>query len=797
MAIFNVIDFGATPNDDTIDSPAIQAAIDAAFDAGGGTVIIPAGVFYITGDPTNSSTGAVELRTNVTLTGAGTELELGAGGTVLKLVDNFDERINGMVRTAVKENVGNATISNLTIDGNRDNNLGFQTGIITGVKEATGRIHDSITISGVEVKNANGYGVNPHEITTNLLVENSVSHNNGVDGFVADSIFGGVYQNNIAYENDRHGFNATTSSTDVTFLNNIAYDNGGAGGIVQRGDIFPDGQDNILWPSDIKFIGGEYYSNGREGINIKMAGVDNPDGSTTGVTISGAKIYENGKQGIRVDGAISTVIENNEIYNNSQLENSKYDEIQIRLRDDSLTSTIYYSTDTKILNNEIYSDSEVGARFGIREESSNLNGGPSGTEISGNTMFGFNNGNFSVPGFVSEPLVFDGETAYQAMFAGTNQAEWLDLTFFEIEGVSSASDGNAIRTTNKNNDASAKGTFVGESGVYKVIVAYFDENDGEATINLTVGGVVVDTWVADQDLGEAAAKANNLVTREITLQINQFDDIEITTRRDGNELVRVDTITIVPGDEPSAGDDNPVVAVDDTYEGVEDEFLFVDAATGVLANDTAADGGKAAVAGTIATSGGGSVELLANGSFTYTPAADFNGADTFEYTALDGDGDTDTATVTINVDPREEPEHPVIALGTTQAEVLDLEVFAVESISAADGGEVISSRSRGVEASAKGSFIGEDGQYMLTVAYFDESDGESEFGIRIGDDPSTEQIWTANADTGVAGASSSNLVTEELIVDLAYLDIIEVFATRDGGELVRIDSILVEELLLI
>jgi hypothetical protein len=46
---------------------------------------------------------------------------------------------------------------------------------------------------------------------------------------------------------------------------------------------------------------------------------------------------------------------------------------------------------------------------------------------------------------------------------------------------------------------------------------------------------------------------------------------------------------------------------------------------------------------------GGSVAVAADGSFTYTAAADYNGDDTFSYTITDSDGDTDTATVTVTV----------------------------------------------------------------------------------------------------------------------------------------------------
>lgn len=95
--------------------------------------------------------------------------------------------------------------------------------------------------------------------------------------------------------------------------------------------------------------------------------------------------------------------------------------------------------------------------------------------------------------------------------------------------------------------------------------------------------------------------------------------------------------------------DNAVTASDDRYAAVEDRALSVSASQGVLINDTAADGGKVAVAGTFATAQGGSVKIGADGSFVYTPKANFFGSDSFSYTAKDADDDTDTGTVTLAV----------------------------------------------------------------------------------------------------------------------------------------------------
>jgi uncharacterized repeat protein (TIGR01451 family) len=60
--------------------------------------------------------------------------------------------------------------------------------------------------------------------------------------------------------------------------------------------------------------------------------------------------------------------------------------------------------------------------------------------------------------------------------------------------------------------------------------------------------------------------------------------------------------------------------------------------------------------GTLTATGlGGSVDLQANGDFTYTPPADASGTDTFDYTLEDDNGATSTATVTITVEPVDDP----------------------------------------------------------------------------------------------------------------------------------------------
>jgi VCBS repeat-containing protein len=92
------------------------------------------------------------------------------------------------------------------------------------------------------------------------------------------------------------------------------------------------------------------------------------------------------------------------------------------------------------------------------------------------------------------------------------------------------------------------------------------------------------------------------------------------------------------------------VGVDDSYTIDEDTVLQVEGADGALANDTDADGDPLeAVLETGPTNG--VLTLNLDGSFTYTPNANFFGTDSFTYRASDGVLDSDITTVTITVNP--------------------------------------------------------------------------------------------------------------------------------------------------
>lgn len=103
-----------------------------------------------------------------------------------------------------------------------------------------------------------------------------------------------------------------------------------------------------------------------------------------------------------------------------------------------------------------------------------------------------------------------------------------------------------------------------------------------------------------------------------------------------------DTATVILS--VSSVNDSPV-ANSDAFAGTEDMML-----TGnVLTNDTDIEGDAlSAIAQTVTSALGGTVEIFANGTFTYTPAENANGLDSFDYIVTDGmDSSIGTATIDI------------------------------------------------------------------------------------------------------------------------------------------------------
>jgi large repetitive protein len=90
---------------------------------------------------------------------------------------------------------------------------------------------------------------------------------------------------------------------------------------------------------------------------------------------------------------------------------------------------------------------------------------------------------------------------------------------------------------------------------------------------------------------------------------------------------------------------DPPVAVNDTATTNEDTPLII----APLGNDRDPEGSPLTI--TTVTATNGSVVVNTDGTITYTPNANFNGADTITYTISDGNGGFSTATISVTVAP--------------------------------------------------------------------------------------------------------------------------------------------------
>ena len=97
---------------------------------------------------------------------------------------------------------------------------------------------------------------------------------------------------------------------------------------------------------------------------------------------------------------------------------------------------------------------------------------------------------------------------------------------------------------------------------------------------------------------------------------------------------------------PFTGSNANPTAVDDTATATED----TPATIAVLANDSDPDGDALALL-SVGAPAHGTAAANPDGTVTYTPALNYNGADTFTYVASDTEGGSASATVTVTITP--------------------------------------------------------------------------------------------------------------------------------------------------
>ncbi|UCG15470.1 MAG: tandem-95 repeat protein [Phycisphaerales bacterium] len=247
----------------------------------------------------------------------------------------------------------------------------------------------------------------------------------------------------------------------------------------------------------------------------------------------------------------------------------------------------------------------------------------------------------------------------------------------------------------------------------------------------------------------------------------------ISDGRGGTDTATV-TVTVNPligppvNSNPVAVDDDGVTTVEDTPVTTED----------LLANDTDPDGDPLTVDSFTQPAHGG-VAYNGDGTFTYTPDANFSGEDSFTYTVSDGRGGTDTATVTVTVSPQNDaPIAGDDSISTTEDEPVttgdllandtdpDGDPLTIDSFTQPAHGGVVYNGDGTFTYTPEVGFSGED---SFTYAVGDGRGGTDTATVTVTVNPQIEPPANANPvavdDVGITTVEDTPVTTEDLLAN--------------------------------
>ncbi|MDN3526327.1 retention module-containing protein, partial [Halomonas sabkhae] len=199
---------------------------------------------------------------------------------------------------------------------------------------------------------------------------------------------------------------------------------------------------------------------------------------------------------------------------------------------------------------------------------------------------------------------------------------------------------------------------------FTVSVTDDDGNTETQVIDVTVNPVA-DIVADSATTAEDTAVTSDVLSND-TFESPDAEVTAVTQGTNGNVSVNADgTVTYTPNDDFHGSDSYTYtvtsggvtetatvnVTVDPVDDGVADSFTTNEdtpLSDDVSANDTHS---AAATYSLNTDASNGTVAMSNDGIFTYTPNADYNGADSFSYDVEDVNGDTETVTVDLTVEP--------------------------------------------------------------------------------------------------------------------------------------------------
>jgi len=385
------------------------------------------------------------------------------------------------------------------------------------------------------------------------------------------------------------------------------------------------------------------------------------------------------------------------------------------------------------------------------------------------------------------------------------EAESMALSNYLIEsGVSAASNSSLISLNNANGKSGTASTsFTGETGAYDIFLSYFDERDGQATLEVQLGNNSLGILRLDQDLGSGGVNSKTRQRKQIAngQSLSNGELIKIIGTANRGEWARVDYIEFVPvSSTPSAG----VLAFSTPTFSVNEDGTSVAAVT-----VTRTGGSAGAVSATI---------ILNNGSATAPEDYDSN---SITVNFAGGDSISQTVEIPIVDDTLVENKETInLALGSAtggaaigaqstavleivdndsppsagksiriEAESMVLRTYRRETGGNFASGGAYASLNGGTTTetgSASYTFTGTSGIYDVVLGYYDEQDGSANLKVHKGTTLLADLSLKQNRGRTVAGAQT--LVPRKIgRLEVKNGETIKITGTENSGEPARVD----------
>ncbi len=284
------------------------------------------------------------------------------------------------------------------------------------------------------------------------------------------------------------------------------------------------------------------------------------------------------------------------------------------------------------------------------------------------------------------------------------------------------------------------------------------DTDGSETLSVTVSDIPDGAILADADGneitvtdGSADVSPSDLSGLTITPADNfngSFDlTVTSTSSEEGGDAATVTSTLTVDVD---AVNDGPVANAD-TLSGTEDTAITF-SASDLLGNDTDVDGDTLSIA-SFDQPDGGTITLNDDGSYTFTPDADFNGETTFTYTVEDPSGAQSQATVTIDVDGVNDGPVAADDVATASEDGGAVQIDVLANDTDLDGDSLTVTGATLEEGAAGSVTVNDDGSLS-----FDPGDGYQELGV--GESTTVDITYTISDGQGGTDTATATVTIE-------------------------------------